>query len=76
MITYAASNPTRAVSGAEMEHAFNLGVGMVAVVAASDEAAALRLMRERGVPTWRLGEVRAGSGSVSLTGQYAGTYRA
>ena len=64
------------VSGAEMEHAFNLGIGMVAVVAASDEASAVRVMRERGVPAWRLGDVRAGSRSVSLTGQYAGTYRA
>jgi phosphoribosylformylglycinamidine cyclo-ligase len=67
---------TGPVSGAEMEHAFNLGVGMVAVIAASDEAAALRLMRERGVPAWRLGDLRAGSGSVRLTGEYAGTYRA
>jgi phosphoribosylformylglycinamidine cyclo-ligase len=67
---------TGPVSGAEMEHAFNLGVGMVAVLAASDEAAALRLLRERGVPAWRLGDVRGGSGSVRLTGEYAGTYRA
>jgi phosphoribosylformylglycinamidine cyclo-ligase len=67
---------TGPVSGAEMEHAFNLGVGMVAVIAASDEEAALRLMRERGVAAWRLGEVHDGSGTVRLTGEYAGTYRA
>ena len=67
---------TGPVSGAEMEQTFNLGVGMVAVIAASDEAAALRLMRSRGVPAWRLGDVRTGSGTVRLTGEYAGTYRA
>jgi hypothetical protein len=33
-------------------------------------------MRERGVPAWRLGEMRAGSRTVTLTGEHTGTYRA
>jgi phosphoribosylformylglycinamidine cyclo-ligase len=67
---------TGPVSSVEMEHAFNLGVGMVVVIAPSDEDVAIRLMRERGVPAWRLGEMRAGSRTVTLTGEHTGTYRA
>jgi phosphoribosylformylglycinamidine cyclo-ligase len=50
----------------EMDGTFNQGVGMAAIVAASDADAALRLLAERGVPAWRLGEVVAGSGTVTL----------
>jgi phosphoribosylformylglycinamidine cyclo-ligase len=50
----------------EMDSTFNQGVGMAAIVAASDADAALRLLAERGVPAWRLGEVVAGSGTVTL----------
>jgi phosphoribosylformylglycinamidine cyclo-ligase len=48
----------------EMDKTFNQGVGMVAIVAAPDADAALRLLAGRGVPAWALGEVVAGSGTA------------
>jgi phosphoribosylformylglycinamidine cyclo-ligase len=56
---------------ASMEQAFNLGVGMVAVLAPEAEEVACALLRERGVPCWRLGVVAAGSGQVRLIGDHA-----
>jgi phosphoribosylformylglycinamidine cyclo-ligase len=50
----------------EMDKTFNQGVGMAAIVAPAHADAALRLLDERGVPAWRLGEVVPGSGAVSL----------
>lgn len=50
------------VDPAEMERTFNLGVGMVAVVAADDADAAVRLLRERAVPAWVAGRVEAAEG--------------
>jgi phosphoribosylformylglycinamidine cyclo-ligase len=58
------------VGPAEMERVFNMGVGMVAIVAAADADAALRLLAERQVPTWVIGEIVAGSGAVRLSGQH------
>lgn len=55
----------------QLEPAFNLGVGMVAVVAATYADEALAELARRDVPSWRLGEVRPGSGTVTLTGDYA-----
>lgn len=55
----------------QLEPAFNLGVGMVAVVPASHADSALAELARREVPSWRLGEVREGSGQVLLTGDYA-----
>jgi phosphoribosylformylglycinamidine cyclo-ligase len=46
----------------EMERTFNLGVGMVAVVGESAAAAAVELLRGRGVDAWVAGEVIADSG--------------
>jgi phosphoribosylformylglycinamidine cyclo-ligase len=61
------------VEPAEMERAFNLGVGMVAVVARDSADAALDLLAGRSVPAWLAGEVRGdGSGQVSLTGHHPG----
>jgi phosphoribosylformylglycinamidine cyclo-ligase len=51
---------------AEMDTTFNQGVGMAAIVAASDADAALRLLAGRGVPAWALGEVVAGSGEARV----------
>jgi phosphoribosylformylglycinamidine cyclo-ligase len=48
----------------EMDKTFNQGVGMAAIVAASHADAALRLLAERGVPAWPLGEVVPGSGTA------------
>jgi phosphoribosylformylglycinamidine cyclo-ligase len=54
----------------ELERVFNMGVGMAAVVAASDCDRALRLLAERDVPSWVLGQIAPGSGTVTLTGSH------
>jgi phosphoribosylformylglycinamidine cyclo-ligase len=59
---------TGGVGEADMERTFNLGVGMVAVVADAD--AALGVLQARDVPAWTLGEVRAGHGTVALVGAH------
>jgi phosphoribosylformylglycinamidine cyclo-ligase len=58
------------VPAEEMERVFNMGVGMVAVVAATDADRALRLLTERNVPAWVIGAITTGSGNVQLTGQH------
>jgi phosphoribosylformylglycinamidine cyclo-ligase len=58
------------VSAAEMERVFNLGVGMIAIVAAADAGQALRLLAERQLPAWISGEIVAGSGQARVTGQH------
>lgn len=45
------------VEGVEMERTFNMGVGMVAVVAAEDVDRALAVLTARHLPAWVLGEV-------------------
>ncbi|MDQ1731033.1 MAG: phosphoribosylformylglycinamidine cyclo-ligase [Pseudonocardiales bacterium] len=68
-----------AVARPELELAFNLGVGMVAVVAAEQVAASLELLAARGVPAWQLGSVQASApvagaqARVDLIGEY-GSY--
>ena len=42
----------------EMEKTFNMGIGMVAVVAPEDRDQALALLKDRGIDSWVLGEVR------------------
>jgi phosphoribosylformylglycinamidine cyclo-ligase len=56
------------VDPTEMERVFNMGVGMTAVVAADDCDRALRLLAERDVPAWLLGQIVPGSGTARLTG--------
>jgi len=58
------------VPPAEMEHVFNMGAGMTAVVNRADTAGALGLLAARGVPAWVLGEIIPGSGDVRLTGTH------
>jgi phosphoribosylformylglycinamidine cyclo-ligase len=58
------------VPAAEMERTVNLGVGMLAVVPASDADRAVRLLVERRVPAWVAGEVTGGDGSVALRGSF------
>jgi phosphoribosylformylglycinamidine cyclo-ligase len=48
----------------ELERTVNLGVGMVAVVAAADADRALRLLTARGVPAWQAGEVVRTAGAA------------
>ncbi len=69
----------------ELEKTFNMGVGMIAMVAPSSVDAALARLAARGVDAWVLGEARAraegetgdaaakggNGGSVTLTGTHA-----
>jgi phosphoribosylformylglycinamidine cyclo-ligase len=48
----------------EMDKTFNLGVGMAAIVPADLADEALRLLAERDVPAWILGEVVPGNGAA------------
>jgi phosphoribosylformylglycinamidine cyclo-ligase len=58
------------IERAEMERTFNMGVGMVAVVAAEDADRALALLIGRKTPAWVLGEIAAGTGAARLAGDY------
>jgi phosphoribosylformylglycinamidine cyclo-ligase len=58
------------VARAELERTLNMGVGMVAAVAAADADRAVRLLRDRGVPAWRAGHLRAGTGGSELVGDH------
>jgi phosphoribosylformylglycinamidine cyclo-ligase len=55
------------VADDEMAHVFNLGVGMVAVVADRDARDALDAVRAAGHEAWIVGEVSEGRGRVSIT---------
>jgi phosphoribosylformylglycinamidine cyclo-ligase len=59
------------VARADLERTLNMGVGMVAVVAAGDADRARRLLADRGVPAWVAGTVAPGSAEVTLVGDYA-----
>ena len=55
----------------EMEKAFNMGVGMVAVVAPEDVDRALAVLTARHVPAWVLGEVtKSEEGGAALVGDH------
>jgi phosphoribosylformylglycinamidine cyclo-ligase len=56
------------IDRAEMERTFNMGVGMVAIVAAEDADRAMALLTARHVDAWVLGEVLAGDGDVRMVG--------
>ena len=49
---------TGAVPQQDMERTFNMGIGMLAVVPAATEVAAIALLTSRGVHAWTCGEVR------------------
>jgi phosphoribosylformylglycinamidine cyclo-ligase len=51
------------ISPEELERTFNMGVGMVGVVAATDGDEAVRLLGDRGVAAWIIGEVAPAGGS-------------
>jgi phosphoribosylformylglycinamidine cyclo-ligase len=55
-----------AVSDDEMEHVFNLGLGMVAVVAAGDRLDTLDAIRSAGHDAWLVGEIVEGRGRVTI----------
>ena len=50
----------------DMYNTFNMGVGMLAAVAAEDADAAVRCLRENGVAAYVCGEVARGEGGVEL----------
>jgi phosphoribosylformylglycinamidine cyclo-ligase len=52
------------VSREEMRRVFNLGIGMIAVVARDDVETVVRAAERAQVQTWLIGEVRAGSKPV------------
>ena len=54
----------------EVERTLNMGVGMVAVVAAADADRAVGLLIGRGVPAWVLGTVTTGDGTVTVGGTH------
>ncbi|KWW97763.1 phosphoribosylaminoimidazole synthetase [Carbonactinospora thermoautotrophica] len=58
------------VARPELEKTFNMGVGMMAVVAPEDAEQALALLSERGILAWVAGEIVRGSGEVELYGDY------
>jgi phosphoribosylformylglycinamidine cyclo-ligase len=54
----------------EMERAFNMGVGMLAVVSASDAGRGVGVLGARGVGAWLAGEVTSGAEGARLIGAY------
>lgn len=59
------------VPRSELELALNMGVGMIAVVAAGVARDALDLLTARGVAGWRIGVVVSGSGRTRMRGEHA-----
>src|SRR5205807_9726237 len=55
------------VTDEEMARVFNLGIGMVGVVAQEDVMRAHDVVRSHGVSSVEIGEVVAGEGAVQLT---------
>ena len=51
----------------EMEHVFNLGLGMLAVVAPEDRFDTLDAVRSAGHEAWLVGDVSDGRGRVNIT---------
>jgi phosphoribosylformylglycinamidine cyclo-ligase len=57
----------------DLEATLNMGVGMVAIVAAADAGRTVQLIADRGVPAWIAGQVTAAaenSGGVTLIGAH------
>ncbi len=54
------------VSRTEMFSTFNMGLGMIAVVAQSDVPVALKLLSDRGATAWRVGRIERGEGEASV----------
>jgi phosphoribosylformylglycinamidine cyclo-ligase len=50
----------------ELERTFNMGLGMLAVVAADDAATALESLRDADVDAWQIGETTPGTGEARL----------
>ncbi|GAA3728368.1 phosphoribosylformylglycinamidine cyclo-ligase [Spinactinospora alkalitolerans] len=59
------------VSREDMEATFNMGVGMVAIVAPDTAERAVALLAERGLEAWTVGSVTSGTGRVRIDGEHA-----
>jgi len=55
------------VTDDEMEHVFNLGLGMLVVVGARDAHRAIDTLRSAGHAAWQVGEITAGTGRVLIS---------
>jgi phosphoribosylformylglycinamidine cyclo-ligase len=55
------------VAAGEMSSVFNLGIGMIAVLAATEVQTALEVLNRQGHDAFTIGEIVAGSGRVLLT---------
>jgi phosphoribosylformylglycinamidine cyclo-ligase len=64
---FAAVQAAGDVATAEMEHVFNLGLGMLVVVAPTEVGAAVDALAGAGREAWEVGEVTAGSGRVTIS---------
>jgi phosphoribosylformylglycinamidine cyclo-ligase len=53
------------VSRDEMYRTFNMGIGLVAVVAAGDAPRAREVLAGRGLESWIVGEIARGEGEAS-----------
>nr|WP_198586930.1 phosphoribosylformylglycinamidine cyclo-ligase [Glycomyces xiaoerkulensis] len=58
------------ISDQEMERTFNMGVGMIAVVAPDQVDRSLAVLTARHLESWVIGEVAEGDDAVKLTGNY------
>jgi phosphoribosylformylglycinamidine cyclo-ligase len=58
------------VERAELERTLNMGVGMVAVVAADAADSVVARLADRGLPAWCLGLVAPGTGRAALVGAH------
>jgi phosphoribosylformylglycinamidine cyclo-ligase len=61
---------TGGIGEEEMERTFNMGIGMVAIVAPDQADRSLAVLTARHVEAWTIGEVVEGEGGVKLTGAY------
>jgi len=57
---------TGSIAPAEMHRTFNCGIGMVAIVPAASEHAALELLKAQGETAMRIGTIARGSGGVII----------
>jgi phosphoribosylformylglycinamidine cyclo-ligase len=58
------------IEDTEMEATFNMGVGMFAIVSATDADRALAFLTGRGVDAWQAGDIIDGTGMVQMVGQH------
>jgi len=64
-----------AVPQSDMEHTFNQGIGMIAVVAPGAVDDTLALLGARGVPAWFAGQVAEAEPEAGLTARLAGAHQ-